>query len=100
MSKKYNVKIICGPEIYDKRKSLDENNKFRLDPSIEVFRADGTGLDKNTTKGKAINFILMSMRMIKLVKVHVQKGDKVLMVTNPAPLVVLMSRLKRKRGLN
>lgn len=98
MSKKYNVKIICGPEIYDKRKSLDENNKFRLDPSIEVFRADGTGLDKNTTKGKAINFILMSMRMIKLVKVHVQKGDKVLMVTNPAPLVVLMSRLKRKRG--
>lgn len=98
MSKKYNVKIICGPEIYDKRKSLDENNKFRLDPSIEVFRADGTGLDKNTTKGKAINFILMSMRMIKLVKVHVQKGDKVLMVTNPAPLVVLMSRLKRKKG--
>lgn len=98
MSKKYNVKIICGPKIYDKRKSLDENNKFRLDPSIEVFRADGTGLDKNTTKGKAINFILMSMRMIKLVKVHVQKEDKVLMVTNPAPLVVLVSRLKRKRG--
>ena len=27
---------------------------------------------------------------------HVKKGDKVLMVTNPAPLVVLMSRLKKK----
>lgn len=36
--------------------------------------------------------------MIALVKQHVKKGDKVLMVTNPAPLVVLMSRLKKKVG--
>lgn len=98
MTRKYTVKVICGPEIYDTRKKLDENNKFQLDSSIEVFRADGTGLDKNTTKGKATNFLMMSMRMIKLVKAHVQSGDKVLMVTNPAPLVVLMSRLKRSRG--
>lgn len=98
MTKKYKVKIICGPEIYDKRKKLDTNNRFQLDPSIEVFRADGTGLDKNTAKGKAMNFIMMSKRMIKLVKEHVKSDDRVLMVTNPASLVVLMSRLKKKRG--
>lgn len=98
LTKKYTVKVICGPEIYDKRKKLDENNKFQLDPSIEIFRTEGNGLDKNTTKGKIMNFILMSWRMIKLVKEYVQNDDKVLMVTNPAPLVVLMSRLKKKRG--
>lgn len=98
MAKKYQVKVICGPEIYDKRKKLDENNKFCLDDSIEVFRANGTDLDKNTTKGKAISFVLMSKRMISLVKQHVRSGDKVLMVTNPAPLVVLMSKLKKKVG--
>lgn len=98
MAKKYQVKIICGPEIYDKRKKLDENNHFCLDKSIEVFRANGANLDKNTTKGKALSFLLMSKRMISLVKQNVRKDDKVLMVTNPAPLVVLMSRLKKKVG--
>lgn len=95
---KYLVKIICGPEIYDKRKKLDENNKFQLDASIEVFRADGADLDKNTTKGKALSFLLMSYRLRKLAKKYIGKGDKVLMVTNPAPLVVLMGKLKKKIG--
>lgn len=98
MAKKYQVKVICGPEVYDKRKVLDENNKFVLDTSIEVFRAKETDLDKNTTRGKALSFLLMSKRMISLVKKHIQRNDKVLMVTNPAPLVVLMSRLKKKIG--
>lgn len=95
---KYQVKVICGPEIYDKRKKIDENNKFQLDTSIEIFRANGADLDKNTTKGKALSFLLMSHRLLKLAKVHIKQEDKVLMVTNPAPLVLLMSRLKKKTG--
>lgn len=98
MVKKYEVKVICGPEIYDKRKKLDENNCFKLDSSIEVLRANGADLDKNTAKGKALSFLLMSKRIYSLAKTHVNRGDKVLMVTNPAPLVVLMSCLKRKVG--
>ena len=98
MVDKYQVKVICGPEIYDKRKKLDENNKFKLDASIEVFRANGADLDKNTKKGKALSFLLMSKRLYSLVKKNIMKEDKVLMVTNPAPLVLLMSRLKKSRG--
>ncbi len=98
MVKKYQVKVICGPEIYDKRKKLDENNKFQLDSSIEVMRVNGADLDKNTTKGKVLSFLLMSKRLFALAKSNIKKEDKVLMVTNPAPLVVLMSRLKKKRG--
>jgi len=98
MTRKYNVGVICGPEVYDKRKQLDKSNKFQLDSSIEMHRAEGANLDKNTTKGKAISFLLMSRRMMALVKRHVKRGDKVLMVTNPAPMVVLMSRLKAKIG--
>ena len=98
MVEKYQVKVICGPEIYDKRKKLDENNKFKLDASIEVFRANGANLDKNTKKGKALSFLLMSKRLYALAKKNIMKEDKVLMVTNPAPLVLLMSRLKKSRG--
>lgn len=98
MVKKYEVKVICGPEIYDKRKKLDENNRFRLHPTIEVLRAHGTDLDKNTTRGKAMSFLQMSKQLFTLAKANIRKEDKVLMVTNPAPLVLLMSRLKKKRG--
>ncbi|MDD4681141.1 MAG: glycosyltransferase family 4 protein [Clostridia bacterium] len=98
MVKKYTVKVISGPEIYDKQKKLDENNKFRLDPSIEVMRVKGANLDKNTTKGKGLSFLLMSMRLFGLAKANIGNKDKVLMVTNPAPLVVLLSQLKKKRG--
>ena len=96
MVKKYQVKIICGPEIYDKRKKLDENNKFKLDPLIETFRAKGLNIDKNTKFGKAVGLLLITFRLIKLVKSKVKKGDKVLLVTNPLPLIVLMARLKSK----
>lgn len=95
---KYQVKVICGPEIYDKRKRLDQNNKFKLDASIEIMRANGAGLDKSTIKGKMLSFLQMSHRLLKLAKMHIKKDDKVLMVTNPAPLVVLMSRLKKVKG--
>jgi len=97
MTSKYRVKVICGPEIYDKRKKLDKDNKFKLDSSIEVMRANGTDLDKNTTKGKTLSFLLMSKRLFALAKANIRQEDKVLMVTNPAPLVLLISRLKRGR---
>lgn len=98
MTRKYNVGVICGPEVYDKRKKLDANNKFQLNANVEIHRAGGAGLDKNTTIGKALSFILMTKRMMALTKTLVKKGDKVLMVTNPAPMVVMMSRLKEKVG--
>lgn len=97
-AEKYQVKVICGPEIYDKHKKLDENNWFKLDTSIEVLRANGADLDKNSTKDKALSFLLMSKRLFALAKANIKEEDKVLMVTNPAPLVILMSKLKKKRG--
>lgn len=98
MTSKYSVKVICGPEVYDKRKKIDRENKFSLDPSIEVFRARATGFDKNTTVGKILSFLVVSLRLLSLVLRHTRKGDKVLMVTNPAPMLVLMGMLKQLKG--
>lgn len=98
MTKKYKVGVICGPEIYDKRKRIDTNNKFKLNHNIDIYRTENIDLDKNTMQGKLISFLFMSKKLITLVKKHICKGDKVLMVTNPAPMVPLMSRLKNKIG--
>lgn len=97
-AKVYDVHVICGPKIYDPRKKLDEEHPFHLDSSIEVTRADGLDLDKNTTIGKARSFLAMSSRLHKLAEQNIKDGDKVLLVTNPAPLILLIARLKTKRS--
>ena len=76
MVQKYKVGVICGPETYDKRKKKDVDNKYRLHESIDVYRASGSGWDKNTIKGKIMSYLLMSKRMVTLVRKNVQKKLK------------------------
>lgn len=96
-AKEYDVHVICGPEVYDARKELDSEHPFCLNDSMQVCRVQGIGVDKNTAFGKARAFVTMSLRLYKFAKKQVRKGDKVLTVTNPAPLVLLMSRLRGRR---
>ena len=37
MVEKYQVKVICGPEIYDKRKKLDENVSTKVVKIIQSY---------------------------------------------------------------
>lgn len=96
----YDVHVICGPEIYDTRKKFDKNNPFILGDKIKLTRVKNLGVDKNTKFGKMWSFLVMSIRLYKLAKPMIKEGDKVLMVTNPAPLVLLMSRLRKMRTFN
>lgn len=95
---KYSVSVICGPEIYDKRKKLDLNNQFILDKSICVYRAKSLGLDKNTIAGKICSFGVMTWQMISLARKYICEDDKVLLVTNPATILPFMAWLKKKKG--
>lgn len=97
MAQKYDVKVICGPEIYDKRKKPDPNNKFVLNPHIEVTHVKGVDLDKNTFFGKAMRFAVISRQLYQTAKKSIKEEDKVLLVTNPAPVVALISKLRKKR---
>ena len=97
MAQRYRVKVICGPEIYDKRKATDPNNKFVLNPQIEVAHVKGVDLDKNTFFGKAMRFAVISKQLYQTAKKSINEGDKVLLVTNPAPVVALVSNLRKKK---
>lgn len=96
-AKEYRVQVICGPEVYDKRKKTDRDHPFALDRNILVHHLSGGGMDKNKPWQKALSFLLMSARLYKVSKKKVGDGDKVLLVTNPALLVLLMSRLRKNR---
>lgn len=96
-AREYEVHVLCGPEVYDKRKKADADHPFVLDASVQVQRVKGLGIDKNKTLGKALAFLLMSWRLRNLARKLIREGDKVLLVTNPAPLVPLMARLRARR---
>lgn len=96
-AKVFDVHVICGPEVYDTRKQLDIEHPFILDSSIRIIRAKGLDIDKNTAIGKARSFLSMSFRLYRLAKHNIKAGDKVLLVTNPAPLVLMMSKLRQRR---
>jgi len=98
LASKYDVHVICGPEVYDRNKVQVLNSSVILDSSITIFRSEGINLDKNKLIGKALRFFLISSRLFRLAKKNIHPNDKVFMVTNPAPLVVLMSQLKKKRA--
>lgn len=98
LSHKYDVGVLCGPELYDpSRKRAD--NSITTPKDYYVFRSESHTFNKNSLTGKAKSFLSTTLSIYKLAKKHIRQGDKVLMVTNPAPLILLMSRLKRKRNL-
>lgn len=98
LSSKYDVGVICGPEIYDKsRKQTEVNQK---DFNFPVFHANIRTFNKNSKIGKAISFVLTTRSLYKLAKRLIHTKDKVLMVTNPATLLPPMCRLKRKKGFD
>lgn len=94
-SSKYEIGVICGPKIYDRsRKQTD--NKFDTE-ALNIYRINVDTFNKNSLIGKTRSFISTSVSLYNLARKLIKEGDKVLLVTNPAPLVVLMSKLRRKR---
>lgn len=100
MTSKYKVKVICGPEIYDPNRKVDLEQAHKLDSSIELYRVKGCSENKKSTISRIRKFLLVSWRLYRKCRKLIQKNDKVLMVSNPFPLIILMACLKRKRGFS
>lgn len=97
MTSKYDVKVICGPEVYDATKKRDEYSKQRLDPSIELIRVKGVSENKKNPISRAKKFILISRRLFSVAKEKIKEGDVVFMVSNPFPLILSMAKLKKHK---
>lgn len=93
LSKKYKVSVICGPEFYDnqKRKFFDE---FQVSKHIEIIRTKQLNLDKNSLFQRTVKLFIISLRMVFLMCRKISKGDTVILATNPAPLLLLISLIK------
>lgn len=100
MCAKYEVKVICGPKVYDKNKAQAENANTFINDSIEIFRVNAVSEDRNSKISRIKKFLLMSWHLFLVAKKKINSEDHVLMVTNPFPLIVLMAHLRRKRKIH
>lgn len=100
MTRKYDVKVICGPEFYDVKKKEVSSNLQSIDDSIELMRVAPVKENKGNKLSRIKKFLLMSWQLYKVARIKINKEDHVLMVSNPFPLIVLMGYLRRKRGFN
>lgn len=89
MTVKYDVHVICGPV------TLNRSKVANNDTGITVHRTKLFNMNKNKLTHRTLRFVLISLIMfLKLIK-SCNKEDKVFVVTNPAPLVPLVSFAKR-----
>ncbi|UWX60794.1 glycosyltransferase family 4 protein [Chryseobacterium oranimense] len=96
LSEKYDVKVVCGDPVYDKQK---KSENFILNSDVSVHRIKGFGGNKNSLLSRTLRFIFLSFSIFLYLWKNVKKGEKVFIVTNPAPLILLISILKKLKKI-
>jgi glycosyltransferase involved in cell wall biosynthesis len=97
LSKTYNVTVICGPNVYDKDRKLD-HKQIELNDSIKIIRVPGIKENKKKCFSRIKKFGIISFRLYTATKKKIKGTDKVLMVSNPFPLIVMMAYLRKRHS--
>ena len=94
LCEKYEVHVICGPEAYELASTMTRST-LTLNKAIYVHRVSNVNLDKNKLLYRIVRFIILSIKLSFSLLKKVKKKDKVLIVTNPAPLLLFVSIIKK-----
>jgi glycosyltransferase involved in cell wall biosynthesis len=90
---KYSVNVICGPAVYDLNKP-PSSSSLLINNSINIFRTGSLKLNKNILLLRLARFGILSLQLSFAIAKRVSREDKVLIVTNPAPLLLFASVLR------
>lgn len=96
LTDKYSVEVVCGDPVYDKNV---KSESFVLNPSVSVHRVKGFKVNKNSLISRTFRFFFLSFAIFFYLFKKVKKGDRVFLVTNPAPLILLIVILKRLKKI-
>ena len=89
------VNVICGPASYEGK---DRNQTTgTLDERVKIHRVSGTVFGKNRLISRVFRFLSMTWKLTREFKKRVADGDEVLVVTNPAPILLSIARLRSRK---
>lgn len=87
----HSVIVISGPQGYD-------NSQLSSDKSpegVDIMRLRTRNSNKNNIFARAVKFITLSLSLTNRLRQVYKRGDSVFIVTNPAPLMLLVAAYKR-----
>lgn len=99
MVEKYNVTVFTDSSLYQEEE-VSKDVLFEISNDIEIVRIPSKKKDKNDLLQRFKKMTFVSARITKLLFEKTRKGEKVLVVTNPAPMLVLVSLIKWIRKIN
>lgn len=91
------INVICGPEDYDASKLLASDG---LKPSVKVFRVQIPRLNKNKIMQRVLRMIILSFGMGWKLFRMAGSNDRVFVVTNPAPILIIVALIKKLLHFN
>ena len=91
IAKSGEVNVICGPSGYEKTYKTQPK---ALNSNITITRVHIAALNKNKLASRMLRLLLLSFKMSYRVIRTVKKDDHVVLVTNPAFLILLLSIIK------
>jgi hypothetical protein len=91
------VNVICGPVSYEKKSNKASQKTFK--EGIKIQRINSIKLDKNKIIFRAIKMVLIAISMSFRLLLKSRNGDEVLIVTNPAFLLLLTGYVVKLRNL-
>lgn len=86
------VNVICGPSNYETEVFVSQKP---LKSGINILRVKIANFNKNKLAGRSLRMLILTFKMGALLFKKVKKDDIVILVTNPAPLLVWIAFLKR-----
>ena len=92
------VHVICGPSSYQDSQATGTKAIGEINPSVQIHRVSETKLDKNKIITRILRFILLSWKLSRMLWKNLKSEDQIFIVTNPAPLLLLVSLIKKLKG--
>lgn len=92
----YNINVICGPVGYHKQFSA----KAESLENIKVNRVRLFHLNKNSYWQRSVRLVLLSIIMSGKLFFKAKRGEKVFIVTNPAPMLVAVGLISGFKKLH
>lgn len=87
--KEFDVHVICTNSIYNKGETQSVE-KEELRHGVHIHRVTAVGIDKNSFLKRILRLFMHSFCLFFKVLFSVHKGDEILVVTNPAFLLLMM----------
>ena len=93
-SKFENVNVICTNSRYN-RNDTTSNDKNEYYNGVRIHRVVNGHVKSNNFIIKSLRSFLSSLKLISKILVNIEQGDRVLVVTNPAFLILFFPIIQR-----